>query len=632
MRSTTSLCFAAGAGLLVALGVAIPSARGDAKPGTISVDEIKEGMKGYGLTVFKGYTPERFDVEVIGVLHNFRPAQDLILVKTPHPRLDITKNVQGMSGSPIYLDGRLAGAYAYSLRTFMIEPVAGVTPIAPMLTELHRPIPPGFWPFEGQAPLPAQPQHGQRRASNEARWGNTRWDGTPGEYDLAAHAKQLADRFGPPGDAARGIVRAGTPLLAGGITDHAFAQLRTLFEPLGLEPLQAGGGGAPASAAQAAGAIPDHFVDGGSLGVQLARGDVSLFGLGTVTHVEGQRLCGFGHPMMNAGDSALPTALGRVLWIYASEQHSFKVGEAVKPLGALVNDRQSAVVVDETRRAPTFPVHIEVKGVAGAPKLVWNMEVAEDKFTSPALSATMFGSVVEATISDHRDMTWTMHSRLTVRGRAPIELDDFGVAVGGLPETGEWFQSRVVRALGDAINNPWEEIHIDGIQATLEVQYVRDLWRLRGVDVLDPVVDAGEKARLRLHLRPFSGAEVTRTVDIAIPPELAGKDVEIEVVPGHEVAPDVASPESLDQLLANETRQSYRAKSVVLQIKMPSQGLSFAGHVSPRLPSFALDALRTTSSDVAPEVLASWVRVVVPTDEYVDGRDKVKLKVRPKLR
>src|SRR4051812_26998873 len=131
-------------GLGVALGVAVPFARADVKPATISVDEIKDGMKGYGLTVFKGTEPERFDVEVVGVLRNFRPSQDLILVKTPHPRLNVTKNVRGMSGSPIYLDGRLAGAYAYSWSSFQVEPVAGVTPIAPMLTEMHRPIPPGF--------------------------------------------------------------------------------------------------------------------------------------------------------------------------------------------------------------------------------------------------------------------------------------------------------------------------------------------------------------------------------------------------------------------------------------------------------------------------------------------------------
>jgi hypothetical protein len=109
------------------------SARGDARGSTIAVGEIREGMKGYGLTVFHGTEPERFDVEVIGVLHNFRPAQDLILIKTPHPRLNVVKTVAGMSGSPIFLDGRLAGAYAYSLSSFEVEPVAGVTPIAPML-------------------------------------------------------------------------------------------------------------------------------------------------------------------------------------------------------------------------------------------------------------------------------------------------------------------------------------------------------------------------------------------------------------------------------------------------------------------------------------------------------------------
>src|SRR5208282_4476378 len=118
--------------------------------------------KGYGLTVFKGTDPERFDVEVIGVLHHFRPGQELIVIRTPNPRLDVVKTVRGMSGSPIYLDGRLAGAYAYSLSQFEVEPVAGVTPINLMLNELRRPIPPGFWPLEARAPLaaatPAQPR------------------------------------------------------------------------------------------------------------------------------------------------------------------------------------------------------------------------------------------------------------------------------------------------------------------------------------------------------------------------------------------------------------------------------------------------------------------------------------------
>jgi hypothetical protein len=357
-----------------------------------------------------------------------------------------------------------------------------------------------------------------------------------------------------------------------------------------------------------------------------------MFGFGTVTHTEGTRLCGFGHPMMNAGDTNLPAAIARVMWIYASEQHSFKVGESARILGALVNDRQSAIVVDETRRAPMFPVHIEIKGVTGAPRTSWNVQVAEEKFMSAGLSATIIGSALEATLSDRRDITWTMHSRVAIRGHAPIELDDFGVAVGGMPDASDWVQSHAIHTLGEAINNPWEEIHVDGVDATLEVRYERDVWRLRGIDLLDPIVDAGEKARVVLHLRPYTGAEVTRTAEITIPPELAGRDVDLEVVPGYEVVPDVAAPENLDQLLANAARQTLRPRSIVLQIKMPTQGVTFSGHVAPRLPAFALDALRPTTSDVAPEVIASYVRSVVPVDQYIDGRDKVKVKVRAKLR
>ncbi len=155
MRTTTALLGAIITGTLVAVGAGVPIARGDAKSPTIPVSEIKEGMKGYGLTVFKGTQPERFDVEVIGVLHRFRPGEPLIVIKTPNPRLDVVKTVRGMSGSPIYLDGRLAGAYSYSLAAFEVEPVAGVTPIDLMLTEMRRPVPAGFWPIARAEPLPA---------------------------------------------------------------------------------------------------------------------------------------------------------------------------------------------------------------------------------------------------------------------------------------------------------------------------------------------------------------------------------------------------------------------------------------------------------------------------------------------
>jgi hypothetical protein len=585
-------------------------------------------MKGYGLTVFKGTAPERFDVEVVGVLRNFRPSQSLILVKTPHPRLNVTKNVRGMSGSPIYLDGRLAGAYAYSWSSFQIEPVAGVTPIAPMLTELHRPIPPGFWPLEGEAPLPSStPATSARRAALDLG-SPTSFRGPPGTYDVETHAHQIAERFAGELDPSRPLVPASTPLMLAGMTDRSMALVRTLFGPLGLEPMQAGGGGSGPPTADA----PRHYVDGGGLGVELARGDVSFMGLGTVTKVEGTRLCGFGHPMMEAGATALPAAIGRVHWIFASEQHSSKIGEAARSLGALVQDRQSAVIVDESATAPVIPFSVEIHGADAIPKKSWHVEIAEERFMTSGLTAAVLGSIVEASVNERRDVTWRLQSKLSVRNHGTIELDDFGVAVGGMPDSGDFAHAKISRAVGDVLNNPWERTHIDKIESVLTVDYSRELWRLRGVDVLDPIVDAGQAARLRVHLVPFAGPEITKIVEVKLPETVAGRDVEIEVSPGYSVVPDLAAPQTLGDLLANSTKQTEPPKSLVAQFRAHSQGVAFKGHVAQGLPAFALDALRPVSSDTGPEAFPTYERVVVPLDRYVDGSDRVKVKVRPIVR
>jgi hypothetical protein len=629
VRSSSSLLGALAVGVVASLGASIPLARGDAKPPTIGLGEVKEGMKGYGLTVFKGTEPERFDVEVIGVLHHFRPGQGLIVIKTPNPRLDIVKTVRGMSGSPIYLDGRLAGAYAYSLSSFQTEPVAGVTPIDLMLNEMRRPVPPGFWPLEGGAPLPAARRTPTTPPSPRASL--TRFRGAPGGYDVEEHARQLAERLGPaptPGEqASREMIPAATPLMLAGVGDRAAEAFRKLVEPLGLEPLQGGGGSANDSTA------PTHFVNGGGLGVELARGDVSAMGLGTATFVDGLgRVAGFGHPMLNGGDEALPACIGRVLWINASAMASHKVGECARPVGTLIQDRQSAIVIDERLQAPVIPVDVEIAGVTGAPRTRWHAELADDQFMAPGLSAMVMESAVEATTSERRDVTWTLTSRVAVAGHGTVDLEDVGISSGGTPDSGEFLRSKLVSTIGDVLNNPWEHARIERVQATFAVKYSKDLWRLRGVEALDAVVDAGQKARLRLHLATDHGPDVMRVVETTMPAELAGKDVEIEVVPGYDVAPEVAPPETLDQLLANEPRQSVAPRSVVLQFRVPSQGLAYRGHVTQRLPTFTLDTLRPQSSDAGPDTFPSWSRTVIPLENYLDGRDKVKVKVRSVVR
>src|SRR5262249_37313572 len=154
------------------------------------------------------------------------------------------------------------------------------------------------------------------------------------------------------------------------------------------------------------------------------------------------------------------------------------------------------------------------------------------------------------TVNERRDVTWKLTSKVSVRGHGSIELEDFGIAIGGLPDPGDWGHARVVRTVGDVVNNPWERTRIEKIEWTLSVEDARDLWRLRGVDGLDPVIDVGESARLVLHVVPFAGPEIRKTVDVKIPAELAGKEVELEVLPGYDVVPELAAPENLNELLA----------------------------------------------------------------------------------
>src|SRR5262245_41739238 len=182
-----------GAAALLGLAAAFPAtlARADGKAvrkDVMGVSELKRGMKGYGLTVFEGTKPERFDVEIIDVLSNFRPRQELILVKTKHPRLEVAKVVAGMSGSPVFIDGKMIGAYAYGW-SFGTEPVAGVTPIRAMLDELALPLPDSIdgWPLR----LVPGPTASSKKPGAPGRSGGKRFGGELGRYDVFEHAREM---------------------------------------------------------------------------------------------------------------------------------------------------------------------------------------------------------------------------------------------------------------------------------------------------------------------------------------------------------------------------------------------------------------------------------------------------------
>ncbi len=586
---------------------------------TIDVSEIQPGMRGYGLTVFRGTTPERFDVEVIDVLHNFRPDQDLILIRTPHPILDQAHVVAGMSGSPVYLDGRLAGAYAYGW-PFSSDPVAGVTPIRNMLVEMRRPVRPDA--FFGAEPFAAR---GRRRAT-PARprlggaapyLGHERLTATAA---LDAHAARLG--LGAPSDASP--VPVATPLMLGGFDDSVVRALGAQLEGYGLTALQAGGAGVQAPPATG----PGRYVDGGAVGVSLVRGDIAATAVGTVTHVDGQRAVAFGHPMLNAGEPGLPTSLVRVLHILSSVARSFKISEPIRPLGTLVHDRQSGIVVDSRADGATVPARVRVLGVTDAPRTEWSFEVASHRILTPVLLNAAINNAIKATAADNSDVMFEATSRVWVDGRrAPHEVVDVGYSPIGPANPAALRELRLFSLLGAIYGNPFEVSRASRIEVDLQVRFERSTVEIVDASVPYDEVDPGSTVPVRVTLRRWSRPEEVRVVPVRIPERLAGETLQLRLEGGDAVRLEHPEPTDLDGVLAN-VHQAYPATALLVSIRTPARGLRFAGHVARHLPPSALDALQLRNDSDRNRPFVTYDRHQVDLGAVVGGNARVDLRVR----
>jgi len=612
---------AAALGLAFALPTLVLDAQADGRAqrsDILPASQIKKGMKGYGLTVFEGTKPERFDVEVIDVLNNFRPRQELILIKTPHPRLDVAKIVAGMSGSPIYIEGKMVGAYAYGW-SFGVEPVAGVTPIRSMLDDLERPLPKMIHGY----PLGIGPVHKAQPALSTGRFA-----GDISQYSLTEHAAQLAKASAraAPQHGYGELTPVSTPLLMSGVSAEIIDMARGVLEPLGLVPVQAGGGGqSPAGRAQG-------YVDGGAIGVNLVSGDISAMGLGTVTRVEGERLVAFGHPMMNVGVTSLPTTEARVLWFMASVQRSFKMGEATADNGALVNDRESSIVVDQKAKPPVVQVEVHVQGEPGAPYNDWTFQAAYDRFLTPSLLGMAIGSGINNTAAERRDVTWEMRTELQFEGLSPIEIYDIGSSPTGTPTGPAVLESTAIDALGQVLNNPWQDVRLNKVRVNISLRFAREVARIRGVQLLTPEVDPGGQARLRVTLEPYDGPLLTQVYSLTIPARYAGTSVNVRVRPGYMVEPVRAAPESLPELVANLAAQPKEPKSIAFSYSTGEAGAAYHGQLASNLPPHAVDRLSSTSSSIAPDRFLTEQHQFQKSPLYLIGADAVDIKVRKQPR
>jgi len=610
-RLLSGLCFVLS---LLVLGAAVAQST----PGFIHVDEIRPGMKGYGLSVFRGTEPERFDVEVIDVLRNFRPNQDLILIRTPHPLLDRARGVAGMSGSPIYLEGRLAGAYAYGWSSGS-DPVVGVTPIANMLAELKRPVRLDMFP--GAKPLP----NGPRAESSHRAPSNERFAGLPpfvGDHEVSAFStiralqRQRADTLAPVG-----LHRAATPIMLGGLHDSVAHMLAEELEPLGFVATQSSVGGNSKGG-------PMAFEPGGAVAVELARGDISMTGVGTVTYVgKGGRTLAFGHPMMEAGATGLPTATARVLHVLVSEVRSFKIAEAGRPLGALVQDRQPAIVIDPDIEPARIPVRVKVNGVEGAPKTEWRVDVASHRVLTPSIVYAVIANAVKSTAADVTDVIFRARSQVGIEGHGVISLDEQGFSPMGAASPAVFSQLRMFGLMEAAFANVFESSRVTSIDLELDLERSRGVFQVSDAAVAYDEVDPGEEVTIYVRLRRVDQPDTIRAVQVRIPTAAAGQTVRVAVAAGNKIAIEQPRPGSLGDLIEQAQRR-YPATSLVVALQMPTRGLRFEGHVVDSLPASALNSLQLVSSTEDSRPFVTQSRTEIKLQQVVVGSANLALRVR----
>jgi hypothetical protein len=446
----------------------------------MKVDDVRPGMKGVGYTVFQGTKPEPMGVEVLGVLRNLNgPKSDVVLVKLQGEKAEFTGVVAGMSGSPVYIDGKLLGAIAYRIGQFSKEPIAGVTPIEQMLeiNELDQSV----------------PQSGAASAGRQVGASRT---STPGATD--ANPIQSYAQYLTPIDA---------PFVFNGFNEAAIKQFAPSLSAAGIVPVM--GVGSASKEKQ-----PEPLLPGSAVSAILVRGDMDVAATCTVTYMDKEHLLACGHPLMQFGMVEMPMTKANVVATLASPLNAFKIINTTESVGAFVQDRHTGILGRFDREPKMIPVTLSIHGASGPRE--YHYEVLNNAKLTPLMMMTTVYNALMGMNQYGEETTYRMNGRIHVNGFADVRMTNMFSPVDATPTA-----YAVAMALGDHFgriyDNPFEAPTVGGV--TLEF----DLERERRSAVLESartdVTEArpGDEITIEAVLRPYRGDRIVRRIPVRVP-------------------------------------------------------------------------------------------------------------------
>jgi hypothetical protein len=456
------------------------------------LDQIHEGMKGTALTVFQGVKPESMDVEVLGVMRNVNgPKGDIILVRLHGTKPEYTGVVAGMSGSPVYFDGKLAGALAFRIGEFSKEPIAGVTPIEEML-EINaldrRPAPA---PMRASLPDANLPNAGLPNRSGTAQ------TASPGESS-ALPAQNYSNYLKP----------IETPLVFNGFSDETLQRYASQFAAAGIVPVM--GIGSRSDRKQ-----PEPIEAGSAISAVLVRGDMDIAATCTVTYVDPQRLLACGHPLLQFGEVDLPMTKATVLATLPSPLNAFKIVNTTETIGAFVQDRQNGIMGVPGRESKMIPVTVALH--SGAATKEFHYEVLNNARLSPlAMMATVFNAL-HGTNEYGEDITYRMNGVLSVKGYPDVTLRNmFAPQDNGQPAAA-LAAATIGERFGRIYSNPFDAPDVQGVKLDFDLVRERRSARLEASRTDVTEARPGDQIMVETVIRPYRGERLVRQIPIRIP-------------------------------------------------------------------------------------------------------------------
>jgi len=449
---------------------------------TIPVSQIHPGMRGYALTVFQGTKPESMDVEVLGVLKNMNgPKGDIILVRLHGEKAEYTGVVAGMSGSPVYFDGKLAGALAFRIGEFSKEPIAGVTPIADMLeiNAFDKSLAPG-------------PSAATTADSNAAT--KTSGPGLPADAAIQSFANYLK-----PIEA---------PLVFTGFGEEAVKMFAPQFAASGIVPVM--GAGSASDEKQ-----PEPLEAGSAVSAVLVRGDMDIAATCTVTYIDPQRLLACGHPLLQFGSVDLPMTKANVLATLPSPLNAFKIVNTTEAAGAFVQDRHTGIMGLLNKEPEMIPVTLNIHNGAASKEI--HYEVLNNPRLSPvAMMATVFNALHG--INDYgEETTYRFKGLISVKGYPEVTLQN----VFAPTDSGQPAAFLAALALGDRFgriyDNPFDVPAVKSVKLDFDLVKERRQARLESARTDLTEARPGDEITVETVLAPYRGERVVRQIPIRIP-------------------------------------------------------------------------------------------------------------------